>query len=297
MIQISRHSLRDVQAKTTEWVDARLEDAQELVPPVEPQTISGIQDPVVRKIAPADVIDALAGGVRDFQAAPIFGLVLGGICAGIGIAVVVTLFFAGMPYFAYPIAAGFALVCPSLASMLYEVSRRRERGEALSFGGIWRTVTGRSEVRWMGFMTVFVLIIWMYQVRLLLALFLGYSGMAATLSEFIDIVLTTTPGLMFLLVGNVVGAVLSTVLFSLSVVSFPLVLERNVDFVTAMVTSVRAVVLNPRPMLLFGAIIAASLLLSVMTGFLGLVLAMPVLGHATWHLYRKTVVPEVASAA
>ncbi|HEX2839885.1 DUF2189 domain-containing protein [Hyphomicrobium sp.] len=263
---------------------------------METQTLSGKQDPVVRRITTSDVIDALARGVRDFQAAPLYGLVLGGICALIGIAVIATLFFAGMPYFAYPIAAGFALVCPSLAAMLYEVSRRLERGDDLSFGAILRTVTGRSEVRWMGFMTIFVLIMWMYQVRLLMALFLGYSGMSATLPAFIHTVLTTTPGLMFLLVGNVIGTILSIVLFSLSVVSFPLVLERDVDFVTAMITSVRAVTLNPRPMLLFGLIIGVFLLLSVLTGFLGLVFAMPILGHATWHLYRKAVAPEALPA-
>lgn len=145
----------------------------------------------------------------------------------------------------------------------------------------------------MGFMTIFVFVMWMYQVRLLMALFLGYSGMAATLEGFIHTVLTTTPGLIFLLIGNVIGAVLSTVLFSLSVVSFPLVLDRDVDFVTAMITSVRAVVLNPGPMLVFGLIIAAALVLSVLTGFLGLVIALPVLGHATWHLYKRVVAPEV----
>lgn len=269
---------------------------QELGRPAQPRTLSGKQDPTVRRITSADVIDALAGGVRDFQAAPLYGLVLGAICALIGIAVIVILFFAHMPYFAYPIAAGFALVCPSLAAGLYEVSRRLERSEALSFGAIWRTVVSRSEVRWMGFMTIFVFIMWMYQVRLLMALFLGYSGMAATLTEFIHTVLTTTPGIMFLVVGNVIGAILSTILFSLSVVSFPLVLEKDVDFVTAMITSIRAVTLNPGPMLLFGTIIGVALLFSVMTGFLGLVLAMPILGHATWHLYRKAVAPDAPPA-
>lgn len=262
---------------------------------MQPQSLSGKPDPVIRKITPADVIDAVASGVRDFQAAPRYGLVLGAACAAIGLSVVVTLFLAGMPYFAYPIAAGFALVCPSLAAMLYEVSRRLETGEPHSFAAIWQTVIGRSEVRFMGFMTIFVFIVWMYQVRLLMALFLGYSGMSATLAGFIQTVLSTTEGLIFLLIGNVIGAVLSVVLFSLSVVSFPLVLVRDVDFVTAMITSVRAVALNPGPMLLFGAIIAIALILSVLTGFLGLVLAMPILGHATWHIFRKAVAPEAAA--
>lgn len=256
-------------------------------------SLSGKDDPVVRQITAADVIEALAQGVRDFQAAPLYGATLGALASLIGLAIIVTLFVVGMPYLAYPIAAGFALICPIPAAMLYEVSRRLETGAPLSFGALWRAVTARSEVRWMGFMTIFVFIMWMYQVRLLMALFLGYSGMAATLHEFIHTVLTTTPGLIFLLVGNVIGAVLSVVLFSLSVVSFPLVLDRDVDFVTAMITSVRAVILNPGPMLVFGAAIGALLLISLLTGFVGLVIAMPILGHATWHLYRTVVVDDV----
>ncbi len=257
-------------------------------------TLSGKADPVVRKITNSDVIDALAQGLRDFQAAPRYGIILGGLCAITGIAVVVTLYMAGMPYLAYPIGAGFALVCPFLAAGLYEVSRRLETGETLAAGEIWRKVKSRSEVRWMGFMTVFVLIMWMYQVRFLMALFLGYSGMEASIGEFFETVLSTTQGLIFLFVGNIVGAILSTVLFSLSVVSFPLVLDRDVDFVTAMITSLRAVASNPGPMFLFAAIIVILLFVSALTAFIGLLITLPVLGHATWHLYRRVVAPAAS---
>lgn len=257
-------------------------------------SISGKADPVVRKITTADVTDALNLGLQDFRAAPRYGLILGGLCAAVGIAVIASLFVLGLPFLAYPMAAGFALVSPSLAAGLYEISRRLESDEEISGPALWRKVVGRSEVRWMGFMTVFVFIMWIYQVRLLLALFLGYSGMGASLGEFVETVLTTTPGLIFLIVGNIEGLVLSIVLFSLSVVSFPLVLDRDVDFITAMVTSVRSVALNPKPMLLFAAIIVGLLLASMLTGFVGLTVVMPILGHATWHLYRKTVVPEIS---
>lgn len=258
------------------------------------QTFSGKADPVVRKMAATDVTDALTQGLRDFQRAPRFGLVIGGLCAAIGAAVVVALVFAGLPYLAYPLAAGFALVAPSLAAALYEVSRRLESGEPLSFDQVVRRVTGRSEVRWMGFMAVFVLIVWMYQVRLLTALFLGDSGMGASLADFVQVVLTTSPGMIFLLIGNVIGAILATILFSLSVISFPLVLDRDVDFVTAMVTSVRAVALNPGPMFLFAGIIAALLLVSALSGFIALLAVMPILGHTTWHVYRKSVSPAAS---
>lgn len=255
-------------------------------------SFSGKTDPVIRRITTRDVVEALAQGLRDFQAAPGYGLVLGGVCALIGIAVIGTLYALGMPYLAYPIGAGFALICPFLAAGLYEVSRRLERGLPLGAAEIWTTVKSRSEVRWMGFMTVFVLIVWMYQVRFLMALFLGYSGMFATMGEFFDVVLHTPQGLMFLAVGNIIGAVLATILFSLSVVSFPLVLDRDVDFVTAMITSVRAVATNPVPMLFWAAIIVVLLVVSALPAFLGLLVTLPVLGHATWHLYRRVVAPE-----
>ncbi|MCU0954571.1 MAG: DUF2189 domain-containing protein [Hyphomicrobium sp.] len=254
-------------------------------------TLSGKSDPVVRTISVQDVKDALRLGIADFRRAPRHGLILGAICAAVGNAILALLYVAGMPYLAYPLGAGFALVCPFLAAGLYEVSRRLETGASLNAADIWSTVKGRSEIRWMGFATVFILIMWMYQVRFLMALFLGYSGMMATLTEFLHVVLTTSQGLIFLLVGNIVGAILSTILFSISVISFPLVLDRDVDFVTAMITSVKSVAMNPGPMAFFAAIIVLSLLLSALSGFLGLLMVLPVLGHTTWHLYRRVIAP------
>lgn len=262
-----------------------------------PTSISGKTDPVVRTIRLADVVEALGAGLRDFQDTSRYGLLFGGFAAAVGLAIVGALYAAGMPYFAYPMGAGFALVAPFIAAFLYEVSRRKERGIPLAMRDIATTVLGRSELRWLGFMTLFVLIMWMYQVRFLMAVFLGSSGIFGTLREFVNVLLTTSEGMWFLLVGNIVGAVLATILYSLSVVSFPLVLDRDVDFVTAMITSVRAVTMNPVPMLAFAVIIAALLLVSALPFFLGLLVTLPVLGHATWHLYRRVIAPEVAPAS
>jgi len=107
------------------------------------------------------------------------------------------------------------------------------------------------------------------------------------------VVLSTNEGLAFLLVGNVEGAVLSLILFSLTVVSFPLLLDRDVDFVTAMITSVRAVVMNPLPMIGWAAVIVVLLIVSALPFFTGLLVTLPVLGHTTWHLYRRIVEPVV----
>ncbi len=256
-----------------------------------PMSISGKVDPVVRPVAATDVAEALVEGLRDFQALPLYGLAFGALYAAGGIAIILCLTAFGMAYLAYPLAAGFALIGPFVAIGLYEVSRRRETGQPVSFGAIWSTIRSRSEIGWMAFVTLFVFVAWMYQVWLLISLLLGPHASFSTLQEFITVVLTTKEGLLFLAIGNAVGALLSLSLFSLTVVSFPLLLEREVDFVTAMVTSVRAVVTSPMPMIGWAAVIAMLLIVSALPYFLGLVVILPVLGHATWHLYRRIVEP------
>ncbi|MCF8476712.1 MAG: DUF2189 domain-containing protein [Pseudolabrys sp.] len=257
-------------------------------------SISGKKDPVVQQITAADVIDALGKGLRDFQALPFYGLTLGSVFAAGGILVVLSTSAFGMSYLSYPIAAGFVMIGPFAAIFLYELSRRRETGEPNVLPEIWRTIRSRSEIGWMAFVTIFIFLIWMYQVRLLMALFLGLKVSFSTIQQFINVVLTTNEGLVFLLVGNVVGAVLSLVLFSLTVVSFPLLLDRDVDFVTAMITSVRAVVTSPLPMIGWAAVIVVLMIISCMPYFLGLLVTLPVLGHASWHLYRRIVAPVTA---
>lgn len=252
-------------------------------------------DPVVRRIAISDVAEALGQGMRDFQAAPLYGLAFGAFFAAGGIAIVLSIVALGMSYLGYPLAAGFALLGPFAAIGLYEVSRQRENGNKISLAQIWRTMKSRSEIGWMAFVTLFVFIVWMYQVRLLMALLLGLNASPLNFNQFIVQILTTNEGLVFLLIGNMVGAALSLVLFSLTVVSFPLLLERDLDFVTAMITSVRAVVMNPVPMIGWAAVVVMLLILSAMPAFLGLLITLPVLGHTTWHLYRRTVEPLAAA--
>jgi uncharacterized membrane protein len=254
-------------------------------------SISGKVDPVVRRITAADIAEALGQGLRDFQATPLYGLLFGALYAGGGIVILLCLTAFGMVYLAYPLAAGFALIGPFVAIGLYEVSRRHEAGQPISIAGIWSAVTSRSEIGWMAFVTLFVFVIWMYQVRLLIALLIGLNASFSSLHEFITVVLTTNEGLVFLAIGNLVGAALSLILFSLTVVSFPLLLDRDVEFVTAMVTSVRAVVMSPVPMIGWAAVIVVLLIVSALPYFLGLLVTLPVLGHATWHLYRRIVAP------
>ncbi len=253
--------------------------------------------PVLRRIAVADVVESLVEGIRDFQSAPAYGLFFGAIYAAGGLLIVLTATRGGMGYLVYPLAAGFALIGPFVATGLYEVSRRRETGEPLSFGAILTCIRrqGGRELGWMAFVTIFIFIIWMYQVRLLIALFLGLRSFTS-MQEFVSVVLTTPEGWVFLAVGHAIGAILAIVLYSLTVVSFPLLLDRDVDFVTAMITSVRAVAQNPVPMLGFAAVVILLSIAAMLPLFLGLIVVLPVLGHATWRLYRRIVTWENIAA-
>jgi uncharacterized membrane protein len=239
----------------------------------------------------------LAQGFRDFRSQPLYGFAIGALYAVGGMLIVLSVTAFGMSYLAYPLAAGFALIGPFVAVILYEISRRLESGAPVSIGSIYRVLRGRTEVGWMAFVTLFVFVIWMYQVRLLIALMLGINASFSTLQEFITVVLTTNEGLLFLLIGNLDGAILSLILFSLTVVSFPLLLERDVDFVTAMITSVRAVVKSPVPLIGWAATIVLLMIVSVLPTFLGLVFTLPILGHTSWHLYRRIVAPVDDAAA
>lgn len=254
-------------------------------------------DPVVKHITFSDITEALAAGLRDFRAELRFSIVFGLLYAIGGMLVLLTASALHMPYFTYPLATGFVLIGPLVAIGLYEISRMRELGERVSWGGIFRAIRQQAgrEIGWMCFVVLFFTTMWIYQVRLLLALFLRNETMTS-MSEFLTIVTTTPQGLLFLGIGHLVGAVLSIILFSLTVVSFPILLDRNIDFITAMITSVRAVAKNPVPMLIWAAIIVATLIISALPMFLGLIITLPVLGHTTWHLYRRLIAPEAPQA-
>ncbi|MCP8940300.1 DUF2189 domain-containing protein [Alsobacter sp. SYSU M60028] len=251
-------------------------------------------DPVIRKIGFNDLGEALGAGLRDFQAAPLFGFFFGGIYALGGMAITWSAWAGGLLYLVYPLAAGFALIGPFVAVGLYEVSRIREQGRRPGWGEVMRVVFAQSgrEFGWMAFVTIFMFMMWMYQVRLLLALFFGFRSFSP--EEFLSTVLTTPEGLLFLAIGHLDGAVLSLILFSLTVVSFPLLLDREVDFITAMITSVRSVIANPGPMVAWAAAVVLLLIAASLPLFAGLFVVLPILGHTTWHLYRRLVAPVPA---
>ena len=246
--------------------------------------------PDVAALTFADIRSALMSGLSDFARAPLYGLGIGAIFAAIGAAIVLALTVWDLPWMIYPFAIGFPLIGPFAAVGLFEVSRRLEKGEPISwsivFSAVWRQ-RGR-ELSWMAFVMLFFFWIWMYQVRLLIALFLGRMSFA-TLDKFFDIILTTQQGWLFLAVGHLIGAALALLLFSITVVSIPLLMERDYDFITAMITSVKTVVASPLVMLGWGVFVTLAIIAASLPLFAGLLVILPVLGHATWHIYKQAV--------
>ncbi|WP_394691624.1 DUF2189 domain-containing protein [Hoeflea sp.] len=248
--------------------------------------------PPIRAISFDDVKASLGAGWSDFRARPGFGLFFGGIYMLGGLVILAFLTRIGSPWMIIPLAIGFPLLGPFVAVGLYEVSRRRAAGEPVTRKGVLAEVFHQRErqLGWMAFVVMFIFWIWVYQVRLLLALFLGFKSFSSW-DAFVQVVLSTPEGWGFLAVGTVVGAFLATVLFSTTVIALPMLAEREVDFITAMITSVSTVVKNPVPMLGFGFIVGLITLLALLPMFAGLLIALPLLGHATWHLYKRATAP------
>jgi uncharacterized membrane protein len=250
----------------------------------------GSQMPEVRAITSSDLADAFKAGARDFAAKPLFGLAIGLACALFGIAIVACIIWLDIPWMIYPFAIGFPLIGPFLAVGLYEVSRRLSTGEPVTAGAVISRMWAQRgrELSWMSFVVLFVIWIWVYQVRLLMALFLGMKSYS-TLDRFITIITSTTEGWLFLGIGHIVGAALAIIMFSITVISIPMLMEREIDIVTAMITSVKAVLASPVVMVGWGLIVTLLVILGSLPLFLGLVIILPVLGHTTWHIYKRAV--------
>ncbi|MCA3561229.1 MAG: DUF2189 domain-containing protein [Aestuariivirga sp.] len=244
----------------------------------------------INTISVADVKAALIAGWRDFLRAPLIGLFFGGIYAAGGIAIFLLLKVYHEPWWIIPIAVGFPLIGPFVAVGLYETSRRIAAGEPLNFGQILMVILAqrKRQVAWMAFAVLFIFWMWLYEVRMLLAVFLGFKSFSS-IEAFFNIVTTTPEGIGFLLVGTGVGAFISFVLFCTTVVGIPLLLDREIDLVTGIIYSFKAVLQNPAPMIGFGILVVALTFAAFVPVFLGLLVVLPVLGHATWHLYKAVV--------
>ena len=248
--------------------------------------------PEINVVTANDIATSLSAGFSDFLARPIMSACFGLFYAVFGILFVWCLVWLGKIWMIIPAAVGFPLVAPFAAAGLYEMSRRLQREESFGWTEILTVMADqrKREMGWMAFVTLFIFWVWMYQVRLWLAIILQNSSFS-DFDGFLNTVFFTSQGWIFLAVGTCVGAILSAVLFSVTVVAMPMLLDRETNFVSAMLTSIRVVKENPGVMLTWAAIISVTMLLSLVPAFLGLIFTLPILGHTTWHLYRRAVSP------
>jgi uncharacterized membrane protein len=244
--------------------------------------------PAIREIGADDLSGALRDGLADLFAHPALSLSVGLVYALIGGALVYIALGTGFELSAFPMASAFFLIGPVSAVGLYELSRRRQTGERIDaaavFGAVSRNV---MQIAFFGAMLVFMGIAWLKVAYFIYAIFFG--GQPLDLEELIQMVFTTGQGIRFLAVGFAAGAVMAAAVFAVSVVGVPMLLDRKVDAVTAAVTSVEAVRASPRTWLAFAALIVFFIGLGLATFMVGLVVTLPLVGHATWHLYRRAV--------
>jgi uncharacterized membrane protein len=249
--------------------------------------------PVVRKIAMSDLKDALARGIDDFRAFPTHVIFLSIIYPIVGLVLAgLTLSYDLLPLL-FPLAAGFALVGPFAAIGLYELSRQRELGLDVSLRDAFGARGSRSTdgIIALGLSLVVIFVLWVAVARAIYIANFGYMP-AELIPNFLSRVFTTPAGWTLIIVGNGVGFLFAAAVLTISIVSFPLLLDRDVGAVVAVLTSVRATLKNPLVIAAWGLIVAMLLLVGSLPLFVGLAVVMPVLGHSTWHLYRKLVEPD-----
>lgn len=232
----------------------------------------------------------LAAGWNDMWRTPMLSLTFGAIYAVLGI--VITLFVVAYDvfYITAPLMAGFMLLGPILAVGLYQISRRLGDGQPVQFSDIftaWRE--NGAQIAAMGLILMLFLLAWMRIAQLIFAVFTSYSSPPPDVVGFVNFLLE--PGqLPFLIVGTAVGGVLAVIVFAISAISIPLLLERHeVHVIQAIVISVNAVRTNFWPMLLWAWLVAIFAGVGLVTGYLGLIVTLPLIGHATWHAYKDLV--------
>lgn len=249
---------------------------------------SVIPDPV--NITLTDLKDVLALGFRDFLRAPLFGIIFSAVYVIGGIIMYAIFSASAAEYWFIPIAVGFPILAPFAATGLYEVSRRLETGEPLNFGAVFGIVFAQKD-RQIPSMAMFILLVfmfWVFMAHTIFALFFGLQPIVDSTTAM----LLSSNGLIMLLVGSIIGGIMASMFYALTVISLPLLLDREVDFITAMITSFSCVTRNPVVMGAWAAMIALGLFIGMLPLFLGLFLVLPVFGHATWHLYRRVLPAE-----
>lgn len=227
----------------------------------------------------------LAAGWRDVTAAPMVSLSYGFLFSVAGYVVIYGLYAIDMFYLVLPMAAGFTMIGPVAALGLYDVSRRLEAGQPVTLGAALQSFLSHAgTVSAMGLVLMLFQLAWIRVALLLFALFFG--GRLIPRADFIEIVFFAPESLPFVVAGTLVGAVLATAAFTISAISLPMLLDRDVGVPVAVAASFRAVNRNPKAMALWAALIAGFMAFGLATLFVGLVVCLPLIGHASWHAYR-----------
>jgi uncharacterized membrane protein len=246
--------------------------------------------PEVRDMEMGDIAYALKAGWQDFRRKPMMGLFFAHIYVIGGWLLYILFFVTEQIWLSLPITVGFPLIAPFLAVGLYEVSRRLEQGETDFrrndiFGVVWRQRLRQLPL--MSWVIIVYFLFWSFFAHMLFALFMGPSVLMNVSSSYAY--LLQPEGLVMLLVGTAFGAAFAFVLFCLTAISLPLLLDKELDFVTAMLTSIAVVKRNPKVMIAWGLTISVLTFAAMIPALLGLFIALPVLGHASWHIYCRAL--------
>jgi uncharacterized membrane protein len=252
--------------------------------------------PIIRKIGFADLKDAAAKGIEDFWVMPTHVIFLAIIYPIVGLILARMTFGYDVMPLLFPLAAGFALIGPFAAIGLYELSRQREKGVDVSWKHAFGVLRCPSldAIAALGMVLMIVFLIWLTTAQWLYQSLFGY-GSPESIGQFLSDILTTSEGWILIIAGNGIGFLFGVLVLMISVVSFPLLLDRDVGAMVAMHMSVRAVLRNPLMMAAWGLFVAVTLVIGSLPFFVGLAVVLPVLAHSSWHLYRKVVEPDLSS--
>lgn len=251
--------------------------------------------PEVRKIGIGDLADALRLGFADFWAKPSHYVFLCLIYPLVGVVLAAWTSGNNALHMIFPLMSGFALLGPFAALGLYEISRRREAGLDTSWSNAFAVLRSPAipSIAAVGFLLFSIFIAWLLAAQMIYTEYFG-SEPPRSLASFIGELFGSSSGWSLIVVGNLVGFCFAAVVLATTVIAFPLLLDRDIGAYDAIYTSVRAVLANPVAMAIWGLIVALLLAAGSLPLFAGLAVVVPVLGHATWHLYRKVVEPPPA---